>query len=70
MTLKNGNGKYISWEFISITLITIVLGMLGYFLADVQGQVRTKVNQTQYDCDMTKIDKKLDMIINMHIDDK
>ena len=68
MTIKNGEKKYL--QYIAALLLTLILGMLGYFLNDVQGQVRSKVDKAQYDCDMNRIEKKIDYLIDIQIRDK
>jgi flagellar biosynthesis protein FlhB len=70
MTLKNENGKYLTWEFVAVTLITLVLCGLGYFLQDVQGQVRSKVDKQEYSEDMKRVEGKLDYIIDLEIKEK
>lgn len=68
MVQRNGEKKYLQW--IAVLLLTLILGMLGYFLNDVQGQVRSKVDKQQYDCDMNRIEKKIDYLIDLEIKEK
>ncbi len=69
MTIKPDE-KYVTNNRIVGLLILLALGVGGFFLTDVLAQIRTlqvtKVDKEQYKCDMTRIEGKLDKIIDMH----
>lgn len=63
----NGNGKSVTWKWLVGVLVTLLFLVAGGVLADIRGDVkaltREKVDKDRYECDMARVEKKLDYII-------
>lgn len=64
---ENGNGKTVTWKWLVGVLITLLFLIAGGFMAGLQSDVKAlakeKVDKDRYECDMQRMEKKLDYII-------
>lgn len=77
MTERDENGKSVSWRWLAIVAIGLIITVIGAVISDTrnsigraEAQIATKVDRDQYRCDMERIEKKLDKLIDFQIRDR
>lgn len=80
--MANGeNEKYISWRFISVTIIGIIFVIVGAIISDTRANIgkaeknieklqQEKVDKEQYQCDIKEIKEGLNFLIKREMRDR
>ena len=66
--------KYLSWKVVATTIIAVLISVMGGLYTErgiklrlIDEKIEKKVDSVRYATDMEKIEKKLDLLINIHM---
>jgi uncharacterized protein YpmS len=80
--MANGeNEKYISWRFISVTIVGIIFIIVGAIISDTRANIvkaeknietlqKEKVDKEQYQCDIREIKDSLNFLVKREMRDR